>query len=137
MMPASAQDCQYRRNSQLKGALCCLPMIYTGHQKKLSVLTGADIYAIDIEGIYGCAAVERIDHDRVLIKELLVPEHLVPQCLGQIAKRLPAAEYVLRLPAYRGAGLGGIVRPFGMVKSYRHPENGSHRQVRLFGHRLD
>lgn len=126
MMPASAQDYNIRRNSQLKGGLY---VAYRdediAYQKKLSVLTGADIYTIDIEGIYGCAAVERIDHDRVLIKELLVPEHLVPQCLGQIAKRLPAAEYVLRLPAYRGAGWGGIVRPFGMIKSYRHPENGT------------
>ncbi len=126
MMPASPREYNIRRNSQLKG---CLYVAYRdediAYQKKLSMRTGADIYTIDMEGIYGCAAVERMDHDRVLIKELLAPEHLVLQCLEQIAKRLPAAEYVLRLPAYRGAGFGGIVRPFGMVKSYRHPENGT------------
>jgi len=126
MMPASPQEYNIRRNSQLKGSFYVAYQDEDiAYQKKLSVRTGADIYTIDIGRIYGCAAVERINPDRVLIKELLVPEHLVPQCLGQIAERLPAGEYVLRLPAYRGGSTGGTVRPFGMVKSYRHPENGT------------
>ena len=126
MMPASPWEYNIRRNSQLKGSFYVAYQDEDiAYQKKLSVRTGADIYTIGIEGIYGCAAVERIDPDRVLIKELLVPEHIISQCLGQIAERLPAAEYVLRLPAYRGGGLGGTVRPFGMVKSYRYTENGT------------
>lgn len=126
MMPASPREYNIRRNSQLKGGFYVAYQDEDiSYQKKLSARTGADIYTIDIEGMCGCAAVERIDRDRVLIKELLAPEHLVPQCLGQIAERLPAREYVLRLPACRGGGLGGTVRPFGMVKSYRHPEIGT------------
>ena len=106
MMPASPQEYNIRRNSQLKGSFYVAYQDEDiAYQKKLSMRTGADIYTIDIEGIYGCAAVERMDHDRVLIKELLAPEHLVLQCLEQIAKRLPAAEYVLRLPAYRARAL--------------------------------
>ena len=126
MMPASPRDYNLRRNRQLKGRF---HVAYRdeeiAYQKKLSVRTGADIYTLDIEGMHGCVAVERINPDRVLIKELLVPEYLVPQSLVQIADRLPAGEYTLRLPAYRGGGLGGTVRPFGMMKPYRHPGNGT------------
>jgi ribosomal protein S18 acetylase RimI-like enzyme len=126
MVPASPRDYNIRRNTQLKGQFF---VAYRdeeiAYQKMLSMRTGADIYSIDIEGVYGCAAVERINPDRVLIKELLMPEHLVPQSLVQIAERLPAGEYVLRLPAYQCADLGGIVRAFGMVKPYRRLENGT------------
>ena len=38
---------------------------------------GADIYAVDIEGIQGCLAVERMTSDQVLMKELLLPEDLL------------------------------------------------------------
>ena len=126
IMSASPKDYNIRRNRQLKGHFY---VAYRdeeiSYQKKLSVRTGADIYTIDIEGMHGCAAVERINPDRVLIKELLMPQRLVLQSLVQIAGRLPAREYVLRLPAYQCADLGGIVRPFGMVKSYRQPQNGT------------
>jgi GNAT superfamily N-acetyltransferase len=126
MVPASPRDYNIRRNTQLKGRFF---VAYRdeeiAYQKKLSMRTGADIFSIDIEGMQGCAAVERIDSDRVLIKELLIPEHFVSQSLVQIAERLPAEEYVLRLPAYQCEDLGGIVRPFGMVKPYRMPGKGT------------
>lgn len=87
------------------------------YQKKLSRQSGADIYAIDAEGIQGCAAIERVSCDKVLIKEILLPEEQIGCALKRIAQLLPAKEYLVRTPAYSGHCLGGRVRPFGMIKA--------------------
>lgn len=109
-----------RRNKQLSGRL---HLAYAdeeiAYQKKLSQQSGADIYAIDIEEIQGCAVIERISPDKLLIKEILLPEELIAMVIKQIALLLPAREYILRTPAYLGQSLGGSIRPFGMIREQR------------------
>lgn len=88
------------------------------YQKRVSNKFGAEIYGINIGKIKGCAIVERINHDEIFIKEILMPEHLIEDGLKKVKLLLPAKNYIVRLPAYLGESLGGIVRPFGMIKPY-------------------
>lgn len=114
------EEYNQRRDLLLKGRL---HIAYADrdifYQKKLSQLSGADIYAIDIEGKLGCAAIERVNSDTVLIKEILLPEEFIHQGIIEIAQLLSAKEYILRTPAYLGEDLGGSVRPFGMIRADR------------------
>ncbi|MDR3541135.1 MAG: GNAT family N-acetyltransferase [Desulfosporosinus sp.] len=114
------QEYNCRRNKQLNGRLF---IAYSdediAYQKKLSQLSGVDIYAIDIAEIQGCLAVERITPDKVLIKEILLPENLMNVAIQQIVRQLSAKEYVLRIPPYFGEDLGGCIRPFGMIRVNR------------------
>lgn len=107
-----------RRNLQLKGYL---HIAYADqdidHQKKLSQMSGADLLAIDFENVKGCAAIERISRDKVLIKEILLPQILLKGAIQQISKILPAKEYIIRMPAFTGQVLGGEIRPFGMYRA--------------------
>lgn len=111
------------RNSQLSGRLF---IAYhnedIAYQKKLSQQSGANIYALDIEGSQGCLTVERITADKVLIKEILLPEDYINTALKQIVKHLSAKEYILRTPPYLGERLGGLIRPFGMIKVDRESD---------------
>ncbi|AET68371.1 putative acetyltransferase [Desulfosporosinus orientis DSM 765] len=86
------------------------------YQKKLSQSSGTDIYGINIENIEGCFAAERISSEKLFIKEILIPENLLNLAIKQIAKLLPAEEYVLRTPPYLGNYLGGSIRAFGMYR---------------------
>ena len=86
------------------------------YQKKLSKESGGDIYTIDMNGIKGCLVAERINNEKVIIKELLIPENLVDEALMEITNLLPAKEYILRLPAYRTEELDRYVRVFGMIQ---------------------
>lgn len=107
-----------RRNLQLKG---CLHIAYADqdidYQKKLSQMSGADLFAIDFENVKGCAAIERISPDKVLIKEILLPQILLKGAIQQISKILPGKEYIIRMPAFTGQVLGGEIRPFGMYRA--------------------
>lgn len=111
------QEYNRRRNKQLNGRF----FIAYGdediaYQKKLSQLSGLDIYAVDIAEKQGCLAVERITSDKVLIKEILLPEELMNAAIKQIVQQLSAKEYVLRTPPYLGEHLRGSIRPFGMIR---------------------
>lgn len=109
-----------RRNNQLSGKLF---IAYhdndIAYQKKLSQQSGADIFALDIEDVQGCLTVERITSDKVIIKEILLPDDYMTMALKQIVQQLSAKEYVLRTPPYLGEKLGGLIRPFGMTRVYR------------------
>jgi GNAT superfamily N-acetyltransferase len=117
--PASPKGYNRRRDERQNGGLY---VAYgdgeIAYQKKLSKRTGADIYTIEIDGTCGCAAAERINAGRVLIKELLMPESFVYRSVALIAKLLPAKEYIVRLPANQSQSLCGEIRPFGMIKPY-------------------
>jgi ribosomal protein S18 acetylase RimI-like enzyme len=119
--PAKPNDYNVIREKMLKGSV---HVAYrdkeTTYQKKLSRRTGADIYTINAGRMRGCAVAERINADRVLVKELLIPEHLIGSSIAGIAKLLPAKSYVVRLPAHQSRYLGGTVRPFGMAKLNGH-----------------
>ncbi|MBR0599156.1 GNAT family N-acetyltransferase [Sinanaerobacter chloroacetimidivorans] len=88
------------------------------YQKKISQLSGADLYGIDFPGYQGCMLAERIDEDKVLIKELLASEKDLVSVILETAKLLPAAEYFFRMPAFLGQSLeASSVRPFGMIRN--------------------
>ena len=116
--PVAPKEYNRRRNNQLYGRLY---ISYAdediAYQKKLSQQSGTDIYAVDIEGIEGCLTVERMSSDKVQIKEFLLPEDFINTAITQIVQQVSAKEYILRTPAYIGKQLGGIVRPFGMIRS--------------------
>lgn len=86
------------------------------YQKKLSQLSGTDIYGIRAERAAGCFAAERMTPEKLLIKEILIPEPLFEPALKQIAKQLPAKEYLIRTPSYFGKNSEGDLRPFGMSR---------------------
>jgi len=104
-----------RRKEQLKG---CYYLSYNDeeitYQQKLSRMSGADIYALDVAAERGCLVVERISAEKVLIKELLISEENLNTALKEIAANFAAQEYILRTPAQLGHKLGGRLRPFGL-----------------------
>ena len=112
------KEYNFRRNMQLNGR----PHIAyadeeIAYQKKLSLKSGADIYGIDIKDkIGGCLAIERVDADRVLIKEILLPDEFIDLAIQQVLKLLHAKEYIYRTPVFLGNHLGGSIRPFGMIR---------------------
>ncbi|HZK83528.1 MAG TPA: GNAT family N-acetyltransferase [Desulfosporosinus sp.] len=117
MLSITPEAYNRRRNNQLSGRLFIMYQDEDiAYQKKLSQQSGADIYALDIEEIQGCLTVERISSDKVLIKEILLPEDCINVALKQIVKYLSAKEYIVRTPPYLGEKLGGSIRPFGMTR---------------------
>ncbi|HHX59941.1 MAG TPA: GNAT family N-acetyltransferase [Epulopiscium sp.] len=117
MIPIEASDYNNRRRT----LLAATPYVdYNNeeldYQKKLSKEFGADLYCINIGDIKGCAIVEWIDQNKIFIKEILMPDHLIKEGLKKIAQLLPAKDYMVRLPTDLGGNLGGIIRPFGMMK---------------------
>ena len=118
------EEYNHRRNNQLNGWLY---IAYddkdVAYQKMLSQASGADIYGIESEEIQGCVAIERLNYDKVLIKEILVPEKHIDEVLKQISKQVHAKEYILRTPAYLYSHLGGDIRPFGMIRGQRETES--------------
>ena len=130
LLPIIAEEYNRRRNKLLSGNFY---IAYEDedieYQKKLSALSGADIYGIGCKNIQGCAAIERISADRVIIKELLIPEEFFAAAMKLITRQLHAKEYILRAPACWGEQFGGIIRPFAMVKKHQEidvlitPEN--------------
>ncbi|AFM41784.1 putative acetyltransferase [Desulfosporosinus acidiphilus SJ4] len=111
------QEYNRRRNNQLKGKVY---ISYSdediAYQKKLSQLSGADIYGVDVGDSQGCFAVERLSSDKVLIKEILLPENCMTAALKAISTEIEADDYSLRTHPHLGAQLEGTVRPFGMVR---------------------
>lgn len=120
ILPLTPEIYNQRRDQRLKGNLY---VAYANdeidYQKKLSQMSGADIYALASGAVQGCAAIERVTPDKVLIKEILFPSELLPSALKEIALRLPAKEYIVRTPIYLGENLGGSIHPFGMFKMQR------------------
>lgn len=85
------------------------------YQKKLSCLSGADIYAFDSQDTRGCMAVERT-RDKAIIKEILVPAPCINTAVQEIAQQIEAKEYVVRMPVWLKPAWAGPVRPFGILK---------------------
>ncbi len=117
------------RNQLLRGT----PYIAYGeeevaYQKQVSRLSGADLYELSSGEVQGCAAVECLTEDKVLVKELLVPEALIAQGLKALAQTIPAQEFIIRTPAPWGQGIGGQIRSFGMLKRTSSRESGPTNQ---------
>lgn len=125
--PVDAEEYNLRRNKLLDGKLY---IAYTNeeiaYQQKLSQYSGADIYGIDTGGIKGCTAIEKVDSNRVVIKELLLPEeHSMEIAFGRITDLLPAREYLVRTPAYTNSYPKGLIRSFGMKKAISDNQAGA------------
>ncbi|AFM00290.1 acetyltransferase [Desulfitobacterium dehalogenans ATCC 51507] len=125
------------RNQLLRGATY---LAYreeeVAYQKKISRLSGADLYKFNVGEVQGCAAVERLTGDKVLVKEYLVPEEFFCHGLKALAHTLQAQEFIIRTPAHGGQVMGGQVRSFGMFKRISSRELGPvHHQNEIFEER--
>lgn len=85
-------------------------------EKRLTLTSGADLFAIETGGSEGCAYAERVSEEELIVKELLVPDIYLAAALKQLAEILPGEKYFVRTPSYAGEALGGAVRPFGMLR---------------------
>src|SRR5690606_4213248 len=85
--PAKPDEYNKIRNKQLQNR-CYIEYKndQIAYQKKLSKKSGADIYIFDIGRTQGCAAVERINDEKVIVKEILLPENLINQGLKKITE---------------------------------------------------
>ncbi|HWQ77653.1 MAG TPA: GNAT family N-acetyltransferase, partial [Anaerovoracaceae bacterium] len=85
-------------------------------EKQLARMFGTDLYSIETGGAEGCAYVERISEEEVIVKELLIPDQHMAAALIHLSELLPAEKYIVRTPSFAGGILGGSVRPFGMLR---------------------
>lgn len=86
------------------------------YQKSISRFSGADIYALKIGGTVGCGAVERINEETLLFKELLLPPELVEIGVKGISELLPGKKYLVRTPVFPSGEWDENCRPFGLLK---------------------
>lgn len=116
--PIGPKEYNIARDKQLSGEFyIAYPDEDIDYQKKLSQHSGADIFAINMSNeIKGCLAVERMDSERVLIKEILVSNECLLSTIQQVVALFPAAQYTFRMPVFLGSHLGGSIRSFGMVR---------------------
>lgn len=89
--------------------------IGAAHQKANSRRSGADLYFAELDGVIGCVAAEYADKNRLVIKELLIPDDLCDAALRLVASKLPAAEYVVRRPDFSWSLLGGETEEFFLI----------------------
>jgi ribosomal protein S18 acetylase RimI-like enzyme len=93
-------------------------------EKQTAMMSGADLYAVCFaQSSVGCFYAERASEDLVFVKELLVPDEFLTAVLKSLAELLPAKEYIIRTPAGKGEVLGGIIRPFGMLRKNQSDGN--------------
>lgn len=119
--PVEADEYNKRRRSLLVGNLYVdYKDEEIDYQKKICKQFGADLYGLNIGETQGCAIIEWVDQNKIFIKEILMPDDLIQEGLKRITQELPAKNYIVRTPIYLGETLGGIIKPFGMVKSYDH-----------------
>lgn len=129
VLAATPQEYNRIRSQLLRGTTY---IIYEeeeiAYQKKISRLSGADIYEISACGVQGCAAIERLSEERVLIKEFLFPEQFFSQGLKALGQSIEARELIIRTPARCGKVLGGSSKPFGMIKKTTSSKTGQVEQ---------
>ncbi|WP_089611652.1 GNAT family N-acetyltransferase [Dehalobacterium formicoaceticum] len=78
------------------------------YQQSLSQSSGGNLYALDMPGVQGCAAIEGVGKSEYLIKEILLPEKFLAEALKKIAQILAAEKIIFRTP--------GTQRPFAMIR---------------------
>lgn len=88
----------------------------TGLQERLCAFSGGALLSLQVNGIPGCAAVERWG-DTVLCKELLIAPEGLEGALALAAQAVYARRLLLRRPAFQPRE-GLRQRPFGMIKWY-------------------
>jgi predicted acetyltransferase len=117
LQPVESCDYNLLRNKFLNGSVfVAYDDSEVQYQKDLAQQSGADIYRVELPDMQGCAIIERIDQQKVIIKELLIHKAYFPKVLRHIADTFPAEEYLLRTSGYMDHKLAGSLRPFGMIK---------------------
>jgi ribosomal protein S18 acetylase RimI-like enzyme len=88
----------------------------TGLQERFCTHSGGVLLELNVNGVPGCAAVERWG-DAALCKEMLIPPEGLEGAIALAAQAVFAKRFLLRLPA-DSHWEGLQTRPFGMVKWY-------------------
>lgn len=117
--PASPEEYNAIRNRLLAGT----PAVTYGtelirYQEGMCRLSGGGLYRVEADGVEGCAAVEYVDEDSVLFKELLLPSGQLPRALAVFSRTLPGRRCHVRTPACWEGLPGSYLQPFGMLKWY-------------------
>jgi len=114
----SAQDYMNLRNQKLLGTPHIkLELHAVEYQKKLSRLTGGELYMLEGNGWTGIAAVEKLSGTEVLIKELLCPGEHESDTISAIASAFPSHKITARTPVVPGHSSHGSIRRFAMMAS--------------------
>ncbi len=94
------------------------------YQQGISRLSGGGLYRVTAGEAEGCAAVEYVDEESVLFKELVLPAAQIPRALAVFARLHPGRRCYVRTPACWEGLPGSYVQPFGMLKWY-HRDKGA------------
>ncbi len=117
--PIDTQEYSDIRCDQLKDLKrVSYPDFLVKYQKGLAEMSGGNLFRIEVDGVVGCAAVEFIDEESVLMKELVIAPKCMSRAVAQIAKKFPARRYHVRTPASWDGISGSYTQPFGMLKWY-------------------
>ena len=84
-------------------------------------LANGGLYRVVVDGVEGCAAVEYLDEESVLFKELLLPPAQMAGALAVFFQLLPGRRCHVRSPGCWEGLPGSYLQPFGVLKWY-HPE---------------
>lgn len=84
------------------------------YQKKLSTISGADLYRIACHDSVGCVAIERVAEQKLFIKELILPQADPALVLSEICAYLSAKECFVRSPLFTPALPYAAKRNFAM-----------------------
>ena len=88
------------------------------YQRGLGDLAGGGLYKLTVSGVTGVTAVECLDSDTVLCKELVIPTKQMAGAAALVARKFPAVRYHLRTPPFWDGLSGSYLQAFGMVKWY-------------------
>ncbi|MEL7656637.1 MAG: GNAT family N-acetyltransferase [Bacillota bacterium] len=122
VIPAESHEYNTKRKELLKGT-CFVDYRddEIDFQKKEAQLYGTDIFVIrQEEKTIGVATIEKY-LDKVIVKELLIPDQSLISAIKEISELIPGERYIVRTPPAFGNALGGESRSFGMIKI--NPEN--------------
>ena len=107
------------REEKLRGAFhISYPEHLVEFQQYGSQMTEGDLYRIEIDGEEGCCAVELVQGESAIAKELLISPDKLHRAAQLMAETLPAARYHIRMPAFWEGLEGSFVQGFGMIKWY-------------------
>ena len=88
------------------------------YQQGLSQMAQADLYRLTVGGETGVAAVEYLDEESILVKELLLPPSAMAGGASLLAAALPARRYHFRTPPCWDGPPGSYLQAYAMVKWY-------------------
>ena len=119
--PIGPEEYNAIRNAYLAGSLfLSYPDQLIRLQSLCSGMSGGGLYRVEVAGDaeVGCAAVEYVTPDTLLMKELLTYHQYTSKAVELAAQVLPARRYLTRTPAVWEGFSGNYTQPFGMIKWY-------------------